>query len=95
MRIVEASLLSLAGLLAGFTAQAAELSTVLVGKIELPREYRLDGGVEAIDQGTLSAQTSGQIQRILVDVDDFVEQGALIIQLKATEQQARLDQHRP
>lgn len=91
MRFVQTSLLFLASLLFSLAPQAAELSTVLVDRIDVPREYRLDGVVEAIDAGTLSAQTSGQIQRILVDVDDFVEQGTLIIQLKATEQLAGLD----
>lgn len=91
MRFAQASLFAFASLVSSIAAHAAELSTVLVDKIDQPREYRLDGVVEAIDRGTLSAQTSGQIQRILVDVDDLVEQGSLIIQLKATEQQAGLE----
>lgn len=70
----------------------AELATAAVEQAQLPREYRLDGTVEAIHQSTLSAQTSGQVQQVLVDVDDFVEQGALIIRLKDTEQSARYAQ---
>jgi RND family efflux transporter MFP subunit len=69
--------------------------TLVTGSARLtgiPREYRLDGVVEATNQSTISAQTSGQVVEILVDVDDFVEQGAVIIRLKDTEQRARLEQ---
>ncbi|WP_428634106.1 efflux RND transporter periplasmic adaptor subunit [Sedimenticola sp.] len=68
------------------------LATGSVESTTLPHEYRLDGVVEAINQSTISAQTSGQVVEILVDVDDFVEQGAVIIRLKDTEQRARLEQ---
>jgi RND family efflux transporter MFP subunit len=67
----------------------AELATAKAIQVEVPQEYRLDGNVEAVHQSTLSAQTSGQVQAVLVDVDDYVEQGALIIQLKDAEQKAR------
>ena len=56
----------------------------------LSREFRLDGVVEAINQATVSAQTGGSIQEILVDVDDYVEKGAVIIRLKDVSQQAQL-----
>jgi RND family efflux transporter MFP subunit len=69
-------------------AAHAELATAPVAQAELPREYRLDGTVEAVHQSTLTAQTTGQVQQVLVDVDDFVQQGTLIIQLKDTEQRA-------
>lgn len=70
-------------------AWAAELATVAAEQAAVDREYRLDGTVEAVKQSTLSAQTSGQVQAVLVDVDDYVEIGSLIIQLKDTEQRAR------
>jgi RND family efflux transporter MFP subunit len=73
-------------------AARAELATATVVQTELPREYRLDGSVEAVHQSTLTAQTTGQVQEVLVDVDDFVEKGTLIIQLKDTEQRARYAQ---
>jgi RND family efflux transporter MFP subunit len=56
----------------------------------LKREFRLDGVVEAINKATVSAQTGGSIQEILVDVDDYVEKGAVIIRLKDVSQQAQL-----
>lgn len=58
----------------------------------LPREYRLDGIVEAVNRSTVSAQTQGQIQEILYDVDDFVEKGALLARIKDTEHRARVGQ---
>jgi len=74
------------------TPAAENLATDYARLTTMPREIRLDGVVEAINQSTISAQTSGQVVEILVDVDDFVEQGAVIIRLKDTEQQARLEQ---
>ncbi|MCG7907243.1 MAG: efflux RND transporter periplasmic adaptor subunit, partial [Candidatus Thiodiazotropha taylori] len=43
---------------------------------------------------TLSAQTRGQVEQILFDVDDFVEKGQVVVKLKDTEQRAGLDQAR-
>ncbi|MEE9356997.1 efflux RND transporter periplasmic adaptor subunit [Candidatus Vondammii sp. HM_W22] len=73
------------------TLQAgSSLETATAEYRDLPREYRLDGIVEAINQSTMSAQTGGQIEDILFDVDDYVEKGALIVRLKDTEQRSRL-----
>ena len=58
----------------------------------LPQEQILDGVVEAVRRSTVSAQTTGQVKDILVDVNDFVERGATIIRLRDTEQRANLDQ---
>ena len=72
-------------------AMAAEdLATEAAASTTISREFRLDGVVEAINKATVSAQTSGTIQKILVDVDDYVEKGAIIIQLKDVSQQAKL-----
>jgi RND family efflux transporter MFP subunit len=73
------------------TAQAeTRLQTGSVSYVELPREYRLNGVVEAIHQTTVSAQTSGQVEEILYDVDDYVEKGATLLRLKDREQRAQL-----
>lgn len=71
-------------------AQAAELETVTVELQTLPREFRLDGLVEAINRSTVSAQTSGQVQEILYDVNDVVKKDAVLVVLKDTEQQANV-----
>lgn len=68
----------------------AELSTTTAEIRVMPREYRLDGVVEAVSQSTLSAQTQGQVEEVMFDIDDYVERGTLIIRLKDTEQQAGL-----
>jgi RND family efflux transporter MFP subunit len=73
---------------------ASELETVVANKRETAREFWLDGDVEAINQTTLSAQTQGQVEEILFDVDDFVEAGEVVIRLKATEQLAGLNKAR-
>lgn len=68
----------------------AELATTPAQLHDMPRQYRLDGVVEAVNQSTVSAQTQGQVQEVLFDIDDYVEQGALIIRLRDTQQQAEL-----
>jgi RND family efflux transporter MFP subunit len=70
----------------------ASLETAKAHYRTVPREYRLDGVVEAIKRTTVSAQTQGQVQAILYDVDDFVEKNAVIARLKDTEHQARVTQ---
>jgi len=70
----------------------SELATALAIIRETPREIRLDGVVEVVNQTTVSAQTQGQVEQVLFDVDDFVEAGQLIIRLKDTQQRARLRQ---
>lgn len=79
-------------ILAVTPASADTLASQVIQLVEVPREYRLDGVVEAVNQSTVSAQTSGQVEEILFDVDDFVETGDLIVRLKDTEQKARLVQ---
>ncbi len=68
-------------------------SKIATANVELKtfnREFRLDGVVEAINKATISAQTSGTISAILVDVDDYVKKGSLILRLNDTSQQAQL-----
>lgn len=68
-------------------------SQLQTGEVRLEtfsREFRLDGVVEAVNKATVSAQTGGTIEEIVVDVDDYVEQGADIVRLKDVTQQAQL-----
>jgi RND family efflux transporter MFP subunit len=71
---------------------ATELETVAVERIETPRAQRLDGVVEAVNQSTVAAQTSGQVEEVLFDVEDYVKKGDLIVVLKDAEQQAQVAQ---
>ncbi len=68
----------------------AEENMGMVQEVLIPRVFRLDGMIEAVNQSTISAQTNGQVEAIFYDVDDVVEQGALLVKLKDTEQQAAL-----
>lgn len=85
---------SIALLLAPLSVHAenagSQLETAAATLQTLSREFRLDGVVEAVNQATVSAQTGGSIQEILVDVDDYVEKGSVIIRLKDVSQQAQL-----
>lgn len=67
-----------------------KLATAEVTSELLSREFRLDGVVEAVNKATVSAQTGGAIEKILVDVDDYVEKGTVIVHLKDVSQKARL-----
>lgn len=48
--------------------------------------------VEAVNQSTISAQTSGRITELPYDVNDYVPQGAVVVRFTDTEQKARLEQ---
>ena len=82
-----ALLLALLPLLPAF---AQDLPTAVAERVELPAEQVFTGVVEPVDRSTVSAQTSGRVEAILVDVDDTVEQGAVILRLRDREQQAAL-----
>lgn len=56
----------------------------------VPLERRLDGTIEAVNQGTVAAQTSGRVTEVLYDVNDFVPAGAVIVRLRAMEQRSGL-----
>jgi membrane fusion protein, multidrug efflux system len=74
------------------SSAAAKLATEVVQPVAVPAERELDGAIEAVNQATVSAQTSGRVAEIFFDVNDFVPAGALIIKLRSTEQRAGLQQ---
>lgn len=69
-----------------------QIATLPVQPELLDLERRLDGTVEAVNQATVSAQTSGRVAEILYDVNDFVPANAVIIRLRGQEQRASLEQ---
>lgn len=73
------------------TAPGAGLETLTVSVASADGERLFDGLVEAIQQATLVAQTSGRVIAIERDVDDVVARGTLILRLAAVEQRAQLD----
>ena len=72
------------------TASHAGLATVEVGTLAAPAGLVLDGVVEAVDQAALSAQTSGRVAEVLVEVDDAVKKDQILLRLRATEQVSAL-----
>jgi RND family efflux transporter MFP subunit len=66
------------------------LPSIVVDLQHAPLERQLDGKIEAVNQGTVAAQTSGRVTEILYDVNDFVPAGAVIVRIRATEQRAGL-----
>ncbi|MDH5181230.1 MAG: efflux RND transporter periplasmic adaptor subunit [Gammaproteobacteria bacterium] len=72
--------------LAPHTATAVEVFPV--ESRVMPRERYLDAVIEAEHQATISAQTSGRIEKIHFDVDDYVAKGSVLIEFRARDQQS-------
>jgi len=70
-------------------AAAASLASHVVKASRVPRETAFDGAVEAINQSTVSAQTTGRVVELPFDVGDYVEKDAVIVRFTTTEQRAR------
>ena len=66
-----------------------EMVTVAAGGAATGRAW--DGVVEAVRQADLSAQTSGRVTLVAVDVNDRVTEGQVLMRLTAVEQQAGAD----
>ena len=71
---------------------ARALMTAVAERSEFHETVRLDGVIEAVQQSTVSAQTSGTVESLPYDVDDSVAAGDLIVQLEDSEQRSRLRQ---
>ena len=69
-------------------SQAAGLLTV--AKRDYQNWLQLEATIEAVNESTLSAQTSGRVQFIHFDVNDYVRKGTLLIQLRDKNQKASL-----
>lgn len=88
------TLLAAACAMATQVAVAAErpLDTVTAEKTVLAQELVVDAIIEAVNQSTVAAQTSGRVSELLIDVNDFVQEGQVIVRLRDTEQRAALTQ---
>lgn len=96
-RMAAAGLIVTLGLLAQAalgqqTSLSRPLTTAVAERKELQETVHLDGVIEAVQQSTVSAQTSGTVQSLPYDVDDSVAAGDLIVQLEDSEQRSRLRQ---
>lgn len=67
-----------------------ETTTLQTQAVAVTRQF--DGVVEAVNQATVSGQTSGRVADILFDVGDSVAAGATIIRLVSEDQQGNLQQ---
>lgn len=70
----------------------APYPTVALRKQRVASERRLDGRVEAVDQGTVSAQTAGEVIAVVRDVGDQVPLNAVVLRLRAVQQRSSLQQ---
>ncbi|VAW33048.1 hypothetical protein MNBD_GAMMA01-1775 [hydrothermal vent metagenome] len=62
-------------------------------KLQTVSQYRvLNGEIEAVNKATVSAQTAGRVEKINYDVDDFVTEGAILVEFTNTEQKSNLNQ---
>ena len=73
-------------------ADSASTETLTIQSV--PVQFELDATIEAVNQSTISAQTSGAIKAIYFDVNDQVEAGALLLEIDNIQQQASLSQAR-
>lgn len=79
-------------LFAPFASVAADdVSSYTVEQQTIPSSLTFDGIVEAVNQGTVAAQTSGRVIGINVDVNDRVKKGDALLEISRTEQTAALD----
>lgn len=90
MQVFKAGLFVLTLLLSVGVVNADTLDTVTVAYRDVGKEHIFDGVVEAVNEATLSAQTTGRVVEVLFDVDDFVNQNDIVVRLRDTKQQANL-----
>ena len=89
--LAAAAVLALANIHA-HAAEALPFETAVAEMARAPLERVYDGTVEAVNQATMSAQTSGRIAEVYYDVDDYVEPGTPIVRFTNVEQQSALRQ---
>ncbi len=75
----------------GWAVNEAQLQGVTAKSEITPRERVVDAVIEAVHRTTVSAQTSGRIVEVNVDVDDFVNKGDVIVRLRDKAQRSALN----
>ncbi len=86
------ALMLVAGWMFGADAAAETLARVTLEPTPMPLVRELDGVVEARRQATLSAEVAGQIEEVNFDVDDYVEQGQVVLRIRDREYRAGVAQ---
>ncbi|MCY0964030.1 efflux RND transporter periplasmic adaptor subunit [Parathalassolituus penaei] len=82
--------LGIGALLATLPALAVDTQTLQTAMV--PQYYNLEATLEAVNESTISAQTSGTVKAVHYDINDRVEAGALLIEIDNSQQQAALSQ---
>lgn len=72
--------------------QAQTLESIVLVAEKAPVYFELDAKLEPVHQSTISAQTSGAIKAIFVDVNDTAKPDDLLIVIDDTQQRAQLEQ---
>ena len=93
MHLIKTSAVTLAVAMLALWANAGEqlpFSVVTASKQNVVREEQADATIEAVQQATVSAQVSGRIIEVNVDVDDYVPKGTVIVRFRDTDQRAAL-----
>lgn len=72
-------------------AFADQTDQFVVSQQSVKQIIELNGVVEAVNKGTLAAQTSGTIVGVYVDANDYVEKDTVILEISATQQTASVD----
>ncbi|MFY9178962.1 MAG: efflux RND transporter periplasmic adaptor subunit [Venatoribacter sp.] len=68
------------------------LEQITLNTSKLPVYYDLEATLEAVNQSTVSAQTSGAVKAIYFDVNDEVKAGSVLLEIDNTVQLAALQQ---
>lgn len=84
-------LLSFTVIFCGLSAAVQAATTPAVQK-QLADRVQLQGVVEATNAATVSAQVSGRVERVLVEVGDVVPAGATIVTITSVDQYQALTQ---
>lgn len=87
-RFLALTCLGLSWALPSAAADISALKSATADRQVVAREQVVDATIEAVFQSTVSAQTSGRIIEVLVDVDDYVTKGDVIVRFRDKEQRA-------
>jgi len=84
------ALVIITALLLAPVTQAAEVKSdwAFAKNVQIDEERVLDAIVEAVNQATISAQTSGRVVKLNADVDDAVNKGDILVEFRNKEQKA-------
>lgn len=104
LKLLQLNVLLMSGLLTAYsqsslssnttsnTVSQPAVDTLAVTEKTLPHYVYLDARLEAVNQSTISAQTSGIIEAVKVDINDSVKAGQTLVLINNTQQQAQLSQ---